>query len=461
MEKTKAEHREIIAKFLEEWKHLPEQGSEQWVADRPLKVGGSELHSVQKNMAQVVALKIGLKQIPTVLAMVWGNTFEPVIRNICSIITGTSIQEAGSIPSAEVPLYKNYSMDGMGTVVFRDTNGKPVRRITLFEFKCLYSRKPVPGEIPQTYQPQIKSGLCDLSIAEMGLFVEGVFRLCSAEQLGYGPERNTTLLPKDWVSKDTTPFAYGIVGVYADNLHLDNPFAIDYITNRISSERVPDYGRECDYSVLEYIMKCLREKRFQSWYSRICFDGDAASRCTPVIDLHRFRKPQLQVDTQSELQNFVQWCKQEGKILIGILPWKIFHLNMVTVEKEPGYTLSHEPLLRECITHVRELLDIKDLAERYAEYNRRFYPPSKEEQALQNTRMAAMANIAPPSDSESDSESELEPDSESDSESDSEDEDPIADKRDPQDIITILPIKKIMITEVTEASEVDGSTRSS
>lgn len=417
MNNTKSSHRKIISEFLDRWKHLPEQGSEDWVAARPLKVGGSELYSLQRSMSQVVANKIGLKQIPTMLAMLWGNTFEPVIRNICSIVTATSIHEAGSIPSEEVPDYKNYSMDGMGSVVFRNRDGQPERHITLFEFKCLYSRKPVPGEIPQNYQPQIKSGLCDLGITQTGLFVEAVFRMCSVPQLGYGPERTTALLTRDYVPKDAIASAYGMVGVYTDALYADTPYALAYITEKMQREKIPDYGMDenLDYGVLEYIMKCMREGRFQSWYSRICMDGDAMAKRTPMIDKHGFRKPHLHVDMQAELDGFVEWTRQNGKILVGVIPWKLFDINMVAVEKEPGYTLQHEPLLRECITTVKELLAITDLAERYAEYNRRFHPPTIDQQNATAAKMLAVNRLAlSDSDSSSDDESDDEPDDESD-----------------------------------------------
>jgi hypothetical protein len=381
MSLARKERIKTIKEFLERWKHLPEQGSDEWKADRTFFIGGSEAEMCETSLATLVAYKIGLKTMPVMLAMLWGNFFENIIRTVCEVVCGTRIYEAGSIPSDEVPTLKKYSMDGMGCTKFRLSNGRREYKITLFEFKCLYSRIPVHGEIPKNYRPQVKGGMCDLSITEIALFVEGVFRLCNIDQLGYNPLKNSTLIKKDHINSKSKPFAYGVVGVYADSLPVDNPYALEKLLAKMQAEKLPDYGLDegFDYVLLEYVFKCVREKKFETWYSPMCFDGKGAAEHTKLIELHGFKQPMLHTDIHAQVQGFVDWAAENDKILIGIVPWKLFDINMVTAEKEPGYTLAHKPQYEKAINIVRELMAITDPADRYNAYNAMFFPPTQED----------------------------------------------------------------------------------
>ena len=104
--------------FIDKFKYLPEQGSERWLNERKISIGGSELYSLKKDKKQIIRRKINLDTMVEALPMLWGTVLEDLTQFITSIICGCVILNApGSIPSCEVD-GKTYSPDGLGFMRF-------------------------------------------------------------------------------------------------------------------------------------------------------------------------------------------------------------------------------------------------------------------------------------------------------------------------------------------------------
>lgn len=176
-----------IAEFIHKYKDLPTQGTPEWLAMRVNTIGGSELNQLIKAKKQLIKSKADLEPSNmSYLPMIWGNVFEDTLRDIVTMLVKTEIYESSSIPSAVV-VGKTFSMDGLGLVRYLTTSGTFNYLITLFEFKCPYSREIKQGEIYPDYIPQVLSGMSDLEIPEIALYVEGQFRLSKFHELGNNP----------------------------------------------------------------------------------------------------------------------------------------------------------------------------------------------------------------------------------------------------------------------------------
>lgn len=359
-----------IQTLLAQWSHLPAQGSQQWLDARKYTIGGSELHDTITNMRTIVMRKIDLVKMPSVMAMLWGTFMESTVRAVFQHICHCSIEEAGSIPSA-VLSGKTYSMDGMGSVVYR-THGQTTRRITLFEFKCLFSRKLVPGAVPVHYQPQIKSGLLDLEICSTGLFAEAVFRSCARTELGYTSARNTALHDRDCVPRASTPAAYGVRCVYASGALARGTPAEQRIADKAA--RDTDYGRE-PASAFEQVIERVKTGEYQVWGSSMAFDAARARALTRALDDCGFHVRDLVCDVEAETRVFEHWARAHGKTVVAVMPWKLFDLNVVLVDKDPlYYTPEICNSVAECLQLVKKLNDIADVDARKKALDEYFYP---------------------------------------------------------------------------------------
>lgn len=361
-----------LKQFLEKYKNLPVQGSEKWVKNREGTIGGSELDRLLKDESGLVATKIGLKKIPDMLAMRWGSLLEDTLRNITSLLLRTAIYEAGSIPSAEVS-GKTYSMDGMGIVRFLcdQWDDKPYEffmfMTTLFEFKCPYSRQIVPGEVYRDYIPQVKSGMCDLAIPEIALYIEGVFRISRFEELGNNPHVESWL-HRDGNPRGLLPMAYGFIGFYMESPDVpDDDDAWD-VFNWIQSGEM-DFAKLENPASLNRLLKfATKTGDVKRWQSAIQFQPQELSRCEYFRD-QKIPIATTSVDMDEQLVAFYRHCRLNGLLPLGILGIKLLDLNIVPVEKEPGYTKQFEPQIHTALEKINRLQQVEDPGDRELAYN--------------------------------------------------------------------------------------------
>jgi hypothetical protein len=204
--------RQILEKFIKENSHLSEQGSKQWLEERQLIVGGSEMSVVigknkYSSIQSLISQKVGLTNFTGNTATRWGNLFESMTELIFKtlFLNGDPIYSTGSVPHKEIEAHR-YSPDGL---CIMKIDG--VFRIVLLEFKAPFSSVP-EKKIPPHYLPQVKAGLCTLDLTEKAVFVNNMFRKCKLSQLDFNPTYDT-LFHKDSKKKLEIPeaIACGII----------------------------------------------------------------------------------------------------------------------------------------------------------------------------------------------------------------------------------------------------------
>ncbi|MGL5934755.1 MAG: YqaJ viral recombinase family protein [Cetobacterium sp.] len=183
----------IVEKFIENNKHEAIQGSEQWLRDRRFVIGGSEVSIISgdncySTIDELVAQKVGFSNFTGNNATRWGSLFENTSEIFFKTLFSVSVSSTGSIPHKSITNHR-YSPDGLCILEY-DKNYiykiKPNKQqlITLLEFKSPYGSVPIRS-VPKHYLPQVKAGLCTIDIAEIGLFMNNMFRKCSLNQLNF------------------------------------------------------------------------------------------------------------------------------------------------------------------------------------------------------------------------------------------------------------------------------------
>lgn len=344
-----------LKEWLLQWKDLPQQGTPEWYKLRQGTVGGSELHDLLHSEYSLVARKIGFQEQPVgVVAMLFGSVFEFIVRNITETLFDTTIYETSSLPSIEVK-GKTFSMDGIGVVGFKDVEGIVKYLITLFEYKCPFSRAIVYNEIPKHYIPQVKSGLSDIGIAPRAMYIETVIRTCSIGQLAVNDCSYNTAMHDTYraVSPRTTePIVKGFM--------LITSASADAITGST------DLGTLKTTSEFGELLQKIKNTVYSVHLSELQYSKTAVES----IDWLSGRT----IDYKS-----VSWSKQFKKLssglpktekVVGVLPFKIIDMNMVLVEKETGYTLKFKDKIEEFVEIVSMLNSIECVHTRKLEYNK-------------------------------------------------------------------------------------------
>lgn len=372
---------EAIERFLEPYKNQPRQGSEAWKAMRG--IGGSELNMLLKDEKRLVGQKVGLVRGMSdgILSCNWGSVLEATLRDITSRVLCTPIFEATSIPSVEVR-GKTYSMDGMGVVRYfcDEVNGRRypcfMWLTTLFEYKCPFTREIRPGEIYADYIPQVLSGMSDLAIPEIALYVEGVFRISRFEELANTAHVEDWLHcsanPRSWLHRSGNPrgqlpMCYGFLAFYMRDAVVPEDAAFQ-VAEWIRHGNV-DFAKLENPAALNTLLRCVRQGLIETWQSAITYQPREWRRCD-WFAAQRIPVHARHVDMDREAIRFQRECIDRGHIPLGILGYKLLDLNVVPIEKEPGYTKKYEAEITGALARVQALKQIEDPGMRMLEYNR-------------------------------------------------------------------------------------------
>lgn len=178
--------------LLEQYGHLPKQGTDAWLQSRKTKIGGSEVAAVMGKSkfctpSELIANKKAAKRLVTA-PCTFGRVFEIVAKEHLHR-KGIIIHELGAIPCSRYPVC--YSPDGVIVVG---------ENLMLVEIKCPWRRKRIE-EVPEQYMYQIQTGMSVLP-CESCVFLQFIFRLCKVGDLGPN-ERYNRFLHFD--SKKTMP----------------------------------------------------------------------------------------------------------------------------------------------------------------------------------------------------------------------------------------------------------------
>lgn len=251
--------------FLQQnWSHLPAQGTDEWLASRRTRIGGSEMASAigmspYQSADDLVVVKCAAKKLKAA-PCTFGRILEPVAKLIIEEDYYFKIHELGAVPSTRYPVC--YSPDGLA--VCED-------KLKLIEIKCPFRRSKLET-IPPYYLCQVQTGMNVLPCEET-LFFQFRFRLCPLAVLGNSKKYNRWLHTESYRRcAEETPSKWGWLHFEDEcdmtdlgELHRDNADTL-CIVDGLSAEihmgtpdRVPDTGYVVPWKLFNHT--CVRVPR--------------------------------------------------------------------------------------------------------------------------------------------------------------------------------------------------------
>jgi hypothetical protein len=221
---------DILHNFINNYKYLPVQGSEEWLKSRTESIGGSEISTIlginpYQSIKQLIRQKAGITHFKKAPPLWFGNLFEYILQQYTECIFNTDIYETGSIPYSKSKLIK-YSPDGLSVIKKKYLNQlfsndflnkyNDDELLILFEFKNPYMRVLKKNEIPAYYINQPRLGMEVIDICEVSIFIEAVFRFSSMEDIIKLNNKYNCKYHYDKIRYTNMPLAYGAFSIYYD-----------------------------------------------------------------------------------------------------------------------------------------------------------------------------------------------------------------------------------------------------
>jgi hypothetical protein len=268
----KREKEEILRDFQEQNKDLPKQGTKEWEEKRLLEIGGSEMGIITKknrysSLEDLIARKVGLTKFSGNLCTRFGNLFEPVTTCFLNSVLDLVGKINDDWPSLSGMLdFQSYSPDGIALMRLRllkkSEDGEGTVReyvIVLFEYKSPFSRIP-NGKIPEDYLDQLNTGLCSIPIADIGIFVDSLYRKCSIKEFHYNLGYDRIFHNKDSENPafESLPLAMGVIVFYISNGNKEELYSYcqmnrEYLYERaINKNNIVDISSICERNKLDY-----------------------------------------------------------------------------------------------------------------------------------------------------------------------------------------------------------------
>lgn len=346
-------HNELIDRFIDLFNNNAKQRDENWYKLMGTTVGGSEIASIMglspyTSFYKVVESKIeickGTKkwEETDTISCWWGTVFENIITKYVEFDLGNKIK-GSNICIQKYDGHRN-SPDGYITANFyKNDEGKyclwttdldesiiEFSMILLLEFKCPITRK-LTGDIPKYYIPQVWSGLSVSPIASKGLFVDALFKKCRIEDLGDNPIYDYAFHKKS-IKILTNPIAWGVVTFYLQNSSNGNSNANSNANSNDlkwstlmkiyndNNNNIVDLG-SVNYDTFSTVMAYINDKTLLSTGSSVIFDDGRGS-------------DKLIFDETID-----------DYITFAYLPWKLFDVTYVLVDREPNFLENIMPLI--------------------------------------------------------------------------------------------------------------------
>lgn len=365
-----------------------------WLKAMGVTVGGSELAALMglnpySDFKEVVLSKIatlegGSRWDGGGEACWWGILFEDVIGAFVEIDLGSQVR--GDEICIQIIAGHRNSPDGY--LVARFYQGQDARlhlwttdmgrdvptipMIAMLEFKCPLTRKP-KGNVPPHYLPQVWSGLAVSPVAHRGLFVDAVFRKCGLLDLGDTPAYDTAYHSRDKEAWGN-PVAWGLIGVYAPLLSAPRHVRLGWrgpewapgdpspddpdadaaqaawqihskyfglkLTSQAATRDVADFG-DMEARLFNQALGLINRGRFHVDRVAPCFaDGRGQA-------LHTGREVGDTIEA-------LRLAPADGYWLVGVLPWKLFEVDYVPVDRRPGFLQEVLPLIQKVHQTVAE-----------------------------------------------------------------------------------------------------------
>ena len=240
--------------------------------------------------------------------------------------------------------------------------------IVLLEFKCPYSRAPTKSPtVPKQYRPQLWSGLMVTPVARRGLFVDAVFRKCALADLADTPMYDTVYHTAKTNETNLLPVAWGVIHVYAPEDKA--PREVRWSSGADGAAAAAGFGG----AVLDLGAAAV----------------DVFNNALRLIDSGAFRvergAPHF-VDGRFGDYVAATPAAPEHHRLVGVIPWKLFRVHYVFVERHPDFAAEVMPRITEVHRLVAEARATADPLAFVAAHQQNAwqatYEPSTEDQGV-------------------------------------------------------------------------------
>jgi len=382
-----------LSEFLEYNKHLPEQGSIEWLKSRTETIGGSEISTILKlnkyqTIKQLMYQKTGISNFKKSAPLWFGNIFEYILQQYVEQLYDTKIYETGSIPYSKSNLIK-YSPDGLAIIktkklktIFNndDLNNKIYNLskfdnnyynnkelLILFEFKNPFMRCIKPNEIPIYYINQPKLGMEVIDICEASIFIEAIFRYCSYNDIINLNNKYNTFYHFDKIKYNNIPLSYGCFTLYyeknnnSNNLHDIIINLMDYFNDN-NKQNPEDLSSIKDKNIINKIMENIIDyKDIKIQYHDLCinnniYDDDKLYYFHKYNNINKF-KYNIQKNKENILNN-------PNLEYLGIMSFKMLDININPIFKSNPINKNVLTTIEYVINTIRECNKVDSLEDK-------------------------------------------------------------------------------------------------
>ena len=361
-----------LLEFLDENKHLPEQGSIEWLKSRSYTIGGSEISTIlninkYQSIKQLISQKAGVNIFKKAPPLWFGSIFEHLLQLYVEKLYDTKIYETGSIQYKKSKFIK-YSPDGLAVIKLNklknlftedDLNNKIFNKsifnnedlqnkkelLILFEFKNPYMRVIQPNEIPIYYVNQPKLGMEVIEMCEASIFIESIFRFCSYNDIVF-TKTSTNNLPNnkyntyyhyDKVRYTDNPLSFGCFSLYYKKTNMSNHLndilssLLEYFHTNNTNLHEYDLSGIKDKTIINKIMENIIDyKDIKIIHHDLCintniYDNNEKFYFEKYNNINKFKeniiKNKENINNDSELE------------YLGIISFKMFKININPIFK--------------------------------------------------------------------------------------------------------------------------------
>jgi len=278
------------------------------------------------------------------------------------------------------------------------------------EFKCPISRKPT-NKVPAQYIHQVWSGLAVSPVASLGLFVDATFRKCGISDIGNTEEYDTNYHIYDH-NEFGLPFAWGMIGVYAPSFDAPRHIRLGWKTEKWAvgdpNPKITDMDSDAAQSAYQIYTICQKQQ-MQSLHlvSNSLLDNsendnsendnsendnsendnsEKADKIKNIVDFGNmetklFNRALKLMDKKRFLVSRLPACFADGRgsklhtendieitikklqcdapsnhWLLGVIPWKLFEVNYLPVNRNPNFTEEVLPIIDKVHKTVQDAL---------------------------------------------------------------------------------------------------------
>lgn len=339
-------------------RHSDAQHSDDWHNKRRRRIGGSEISTClginpHNNLINLIKEKAAEPSKSRYLnaAAAWGTLFESCIRTHCEDEYKTVIYETGAVQSLPG---QATSPDGL-SMVNVEIDGQIFQKIALWEFKSIYMRKIIHGDMPDYYRTQVWTGLETFPVCFLGIYVEANIRLAPLSTPGHSSFIN--FKNPYWGNRERPINPVICWGAISFVCHLGieevSSLAQDGVPGaaemlnllRFYSEPI-DFG-SCDIPIFNWLLNAY-----------------VNSNKYPFVSLNYIYQQHGDFDEMTELDirsaSFKHLNDSGGKYLLGMLRWKMIEKNEVVLEPKRGFLKTIYPQIQLINQTVAECIELND-----------------------------------------------------------------------------------------------------